>query len=190
LVAARMVQHNLHESDWSTVGKASLQSMSADAKENLEAIPDHWSASEISAFFTGRTDWALFASVYPCLWGEVADKLTTEEGRARALALVKSKDFRRAVENFRRTEGIAPHPAVAYKTLVQEAKVQERETQRRSMFKKRKAAEESAPAARSSTPRSRENSKRASSPLFRKKRKAITRASSPRFRKKRKAATK
>ena len=96
LVAARLLQQNLHECDWSTVDKASLQGMSADAKANLEEITDTWRASEISSFFTGRADWGLFASVFPCLWGEVADKLSTEDDRARALALVKSKGFRRA----------------------------------------------------------------------------------------------
>ena len=118
LVAARVLQQNLHvEGDWGTVNKASLQSMSADAKENLEEIPDNWRASEISYFFTGRPNWRLFASVYPCLWGEVADNLRAEEDRARALAQVKSKDFLRVVEGFRRAEGIAPHPAVAYRML-------------------------------------------------------------------------
>ena len=91
--------------------------MSADAKENLKEIPDSWQASQISSFFTGRADWGLFASVYPCLWGEVADKLSTEEDRARALALVKSKDFLRVVQDFRQTHGIAPHPTVAYRIL-------------------------------------------------------------------------
>lgn len=86
LVAARLLQQNLHECDWSTVNKASLQSMSADAKENLEHIPDSWHASEISYFFTGRADWGLFASVFPCLWGEVAGKLSTEDDRAGARA--------------------------------------------------------------------------------------------------------
>ena len=80
---------------------------------------------------------------------------------ARALALVKSKDFRRAVENFRRNAGIAPHPAVAYKILVQEATGEERITRgswsgKRALFKKRKAAEESAPEARASKLRSQE----------------------------------
>ena len=117
LVAARLLQQNLHECDWSTVDKASLQGMSADAKENLEEITDTWRASEISSFFTGRADWGLFASVFPCLWGEVADKLSTEDDRARALALVKSKGFLRVVQGFRRTEGFAPHPAVAYRIL-------------------------------------------------------------------------
>ena len=124
LVAARLLQQNLHECDWSTVDKASLQGMSADAKANLEEITDTWRASEISSFFTGRADWGLFASVFPCLWGEVADKLSTEDDRARALALVKSKDFLRVVQSFRRSEGIAPHPAVAYGIAVAEEKKQ------------------------------------------------------------------
>ena len=125
LVGARFLQQNLHErTDWSAVSKESLQSMSADAKENLKEIPDSWQASQISSFFTGRADWGLFASVYPCLWGEVADKLSTEDDRAGALALAKSKDFLRVVQDFRRTEGIAPHPAVAYRILEAEGKEQ------------------------------------------------------------------
>ena len=118
LVAGRLLQQNSHEcTDWSTVSKESLQSMSGDAEENLKEIPDTWQASQISCFFTGRADWGLFASVYPWLWGEVADKQSTEEDRARALALVKSKEFLRIVQDFRLTEGIAPHPAVAYAIL-------------------------------------------------------------------------
>ena len=123
LVAARLVQQNLHKCDWSPVSKASLQDMSADAKKNLETIPDTYNASEISSFLTGRADWGLFASVFPCLWGEVADKLS-EDDRARALALVKSKDFLRVVQSFRQTEGIAPHPKVAYGILLDELKKQ------------------------------------------------------------------
>ena len=112
----------MHECDWSPLSKASLQGMSANAKGNLEMIPDTWRASEISSFLTGRADWGLFASVFPCLWGEVAEKLSTKGDRARALALVKSRDFLRAVQRFRRTEGIAPHPAVAYRILEPEEK--------------------------------------------------------------------
>ena len=118
LVAARLVQQNLHDSDWSLVSKASLQSMSADANNDLQSIPDAWRPSEISCFLTGRADWALFASVFPCLWGEVAEKLSTKEDRAQAFALIKSKDFLRVVQSFRETEGIAPHPAVAYEIAI------------------------------------------------------------------------
>ena len=117
LVAARLLQQNLLQCDWSFVNKASLQSMSADAKNNLEKIPDWYNAREISSFLTGRADWGLFASVFPCLWGEVTEKLSTEDDRARALALVKSKDFLLTVQSFRPTKGIAPHPAVAYGIL-------------------------------------------------------------------------
>ena len=57
--------------------------------------------------------------MFPCLWGEVAEKLSTEDDRARALSLVKSKDFLRVVQSFRQTEGIAPHPEVAYRILLE-----------------------------------------------------------------------
>ena len=35
--------------------------------------------------------------VFPCLWGEVADKLTTEDDRDRAFQLVKSETFLQVV---------------------------------------------------------------------------------------------
>ena len=118
LVSARLLQQNLHKCDWSSVSKDTLQRMSADAKHNLDSIPDTYNASDISCFFTGRADWGCFASVFPCLWGEVADKQSSADDAARALSLVKSKDFLRAVQSFRQTEGIAPHPAVAYRILL------------------------------------------------------------------------
>ena len=156
LVAARLLQQNLLECDWSLVNKASLQSMSADAKENLEKIPDTYNAREISSFLTGRADWGLFASVFPCLWGEVTEKLSTEDDRARALALVKSKDFLHTVQSFRRTKGIAPHPAVAYRILVDEE-------QKQSKLANLKVSP------RASTPRKK---RKASAGVARKKRKA------------------
>ena len=97
--------------------------MSADAKKNLESAPDKWPASEISCFFTGRADWGLFASVFPCLWGEVAQKLTDEDDRAQALAPVKSNDFLQVVQRFRQIEG-TPHLAVAYRLALAEKEKQ------------------------------------------------------------------
>ena len=40
LVAAQCLDAGCHECDWATVDKASLQSMSADAKKNPESVPD------------------------------------------------------------------------------------------------------------------------------------------------------
>lgn len=124
LVAARFLHQNLLEWDWSLVSKASLQSMSTGAKKNLENISNTYNAREISSLLTGRADWGLFASMFPCNWGEVADNLSTKDDRARVLALVKSEDFLRTVQSFRLTEGIAPHPAVACRILVDKEKKQ------------------------------------------------------------------
>ena len=60
--------------------------------------------------------------MFICLWGEVADKLSTKDDRARVLALVKSKDFLCTVQSFWRAEGISPRPAVAYRILVDKEK--------------------------------------------------------------------
>ena len=62
--------------------------------------------------------------MFPCLGGEAAEKLFTEDDRARAFSLVKSKDFLRVVQSFRRSEGIAPHPAVAYRIAIADEKKQ------------------------------------------------------------------
>ena len=137
LVAARFVQQNLHDCDWSLVNKASLQSMSADANKHLQSIPDAWRARQISCFLTGRADWALFASVFPCLWEEVADKLSTHGDCARTLALVKSEAFLRVVQNFRRTHGIAPHLAVALKIAEDHAKNDMKSPRRRAAKKQK-----------------------------------------------------
>ncbi|CAK0824326.1 unnamed protein product [Prorocentrum cordatum] len=121
MVAARLIRQNLHRSDgWSRVDKASLHSISADSKENLESVPGAWTATRISFFFfTGRADWGLFASAFLCFWGEVADELikrgASDYDRAQAIQLIKSDTFLQVVRDFRRTEGIAPHPMVAYK---------------------------------------------------------------------------
>ena len=118
LVAARIFRQKLHNCDWSCVDKASLQSMSADAKKNLEHIPDSCNARDISCILTGHANWGLFASMFPCLWGEVADKLSTKDDLTKALKIVQSQDFLRTVQSYRKTNGIAPHPAVAYQLTV------------------------------------------------------------------------
>ena len=135
LVSARLLQQNLHKCDWSSVSKDTLQRMSCDAKRNLDSIPDTYNASDISFFFTGRADWGCFASVFPCLWGEVADKQSSADDSARALSLVKSEDFLRVVQSFRDTNGIPPHPAVAYRILLDKLSPPRASTPR----KKRKA---------------------------------------------------
>ena len=55
----------------------------------------------------------MFASAFPCLWGEVAKKHTTPEQQRQALDLVQSKAFKDVVEAYVRREGVAPHPYVA-----------------------------------------------------------------------------
>ena len=89
-------------------------------EEEPRAYSRHVQSQRDIVFLHGSPDWGLFASVFPCLWGEVAENLSTDDDRALALKLVKSKDFLRVVQRFRQTEGIAPHPAVAYRILLDE----------------------------------------------------------------------
>ena len=115
LVAARVLQQRLEGRDWSSVDKATLQAMSADAKGNLEAIHATWNARNISCFLTGRPDWALFASASPCLWVEVAVRLVTDDEQTKAIELIRSEAFQRVVLSYRDRERVVPHPAVAYR---------------------------------------------------------------------------
>ena len=114
LVAARALQQNLHECDWRFVDKGSLLSMGCNAKKILKKIPDNYNARDISYLFTGRANWGLFASMFPCLWQEVADQISSTKDRKKALMRVQSQEFLNTVQSFRRIHGIAPHPAVAF----------------------------------------------------------------------------
>ena len=120
-MAARCLDARLHECDWSLVNKASLQGMSADARGNLENILTRGAQRDI-VFLDGSRRLGFVRQRVPLPLGEVAKKVSTEDDLARALALVKSQAFQRAVESFRRTEGISPHPAVAYRIAVAEEK--------------------------------------------------------------------
>ena len=165
LVAARVLQQRVEGCDWSSVDKATLQAMSADAKENLEAIPATWHARKISCFLTGRPDWALFASAFPCLWGEVAVRLVTDDEQTKAIELIRSEAFQRVVLSYRDREGVAPHPAVAYRIAASQGPAASPRTLPSSGSEKGKRAStplEKPPRQRASTQRGKRKRARAS----------------------------
>ena len=66
---------------WSTATAKSLTSLLPDQHEFTSGIPEQWSAAEMSNFLFGREDWAVFASMWACLWNEVHDKHEDDERR-------------------------------------------------------------------------------------------------------------
>ena len=57
--------------DWSKVTGSDLAMLAPDQNHNLGHFPCDMSAAEISTMLFGREDWALLASLYSCLWGDV-----------------------------------------------------------------------------------------------------------------------
>ena len=68
---------------------------------------------QVSNFVCGRKDWPFLASMYMCLWKEVADKL----GDADRRCLDARQHLVEVLESFHSMNGFAPHPY----TLVRQA---------------------------------------------------------------------
>ena len=97
-----------------------LQSLSVDKCKFLECFDDSWTASDVSLAICGRSSWACFASMFMCLWHEVADTLPLAEAlieQARS-----SGQARKTIEEFRRRHGFSPHPHTFVSGLCFDAK--------------------------------------------------------------------
>ena len=93
---------------WEECSIETLQTLSVDRCAFLECFDASWSAAEVSLFIYGRSYWPHFASMFMCLWNEVAEKLPDAEAlidRARS-----SGQARRVLEEFRERHGFSPHP--------------------------------------------------------------------------------
>jgi len=96
----------------STCSLGRLREYSADAKEHLKQLPEEWTAAEASAYVCGRPDWAVFVSMYMCLWKEVADA-AEEMGDAKGVlrwVLKNKKELVAHATIFRAKHGLNPHP--------------------------------------------------------------------------------
>ena len=65
---------SINPGGWHSTAAASLKSMLPDQHDFTSAIPDRWTAAEMSNFLFGRDDWAVFASMWACLWHDVQEK--------------------------------------------------------------------------------------------------------------------
>ena len=89
-----------------------VRDVSADAKEHLRALPETWTAGETSLFLTQRQDWSIFASMFMCLWTEVADKAKDQEAVAHWI-LKNCAALTAAAKKYKDEHGgVTPHPWV------------------------------------------------------------------------------
>ena len=93
---------------WERCSIPTLQTLSVDRCSFLECFDASWSAADVSMLVCGRSDWPNFASMFMCLWNDVADSLPDAE------ALIdKSRSSGRArktIEEFQLRHGFSPHP--------------------------------------------------------------------------------
>jgi hypothetical protein len=103
--------------DWSCVTMAMLQQMTADSNEYMNSLPATWTAATLSSFLFGRTDWGLYASMWACLFGDLASN-----GRTRRPAQELSRLLERAMQGkylddvaaYVEEHGVVPCPALAF----------------------------------------------------------------------------
>ena len=69
---------SINPGGWHSTAAAALKSMLPDQHEFTSGIPDKWTAAEMSNFLFGRDDWAVFASMWVCLWHDVQEKYATQ----------------------------------------------------------------------------------------------------------------
>ena len=74
LVLLVLAAGSVDPAGWKHVEASKFLSFLPDQNEHTAGVPLDWSAADLSDFFFGREDWALFVSMWACFWGEVEEK--------------------------------------------------------------------------------------------------------------------
>jgi len=124
IIARRLCSPHWGGMRWSDVPSRSLRAVSADEKECLEKLPSEWSAAQVSSFICQRPDWGYLASMYTCVWKEVADHIPdAKEQVARLSTLPPSAStsgpspLLQAAQALLCQYGIAMHPTMLMKDV-------------------------------------------------------------------------
>ena len=132
---------------WDMVSQSSLRTVSADERENLDTLPQQWSAAQVSSFICQRPDWPFLASMYMCLWKEFADNepeakniltklCTMPPGASMPGESCLTEAAREAVRKF----GIALHPSLLIKDIRASTPVNKKKQQEHSPGSKARRA--------------------------------------------------
>ena len=97
---------------WENMSLMRLREFCADAREHMSSLPETWTATEASMYVCVRPDWAIFISMYMCLWKEVSDaaeKADTVQETIRWIAK-NSEELVSTSVAFKAQHGFSPHP--------------------------------------------------------------------------------
>ena len=104
--------------DWGSLRRSELEELCCDQSEFLKAVPQAWSAADISNFMFGRSDWGMFVSLYACFMKDALRSLKIETGQSGAvLEILASSTFGRAADALRAQHGHAVHPTLVLQEL-------------------------------------------------------------------------
>ena len=114
-VVRKHVLARAHSVDWADVSLAVLRRLSVDQCEFLASLPEEWTAREVSCAICGRSEWPLLASMYLCMWHDVAEEVPD------ALTIFKRAVRRgralQAIEEFEWLHDMPAHPYSLLKML-------------------------------------------------------------------------
>jgi serine/threonine protein kinase len=113
LVLAHMNTLGADPVNWEEVSMAEIVACTADATGMLDEIPPSWTACDLSRFLFGRSDWGIFASMFGCLWKEVADNHETDT----ITELIPPSALASNIHSFVNFHRVTPSPAALVEWL-------------------------------------------------------------------------
>ena len=98
--------------DWSTVPASELRKF--DDTDLLKSFPPKYSSADISRTLFDRDDWGIFATIFGCLWGEVADSWPVED----VIGVIRNGSAGAAAKNLALSTGMSQCPLSVIKSLI------------------------------------------------------------------------
>ena len=113
VILARLVEVPVQRCrDWSTVPASELRKF--DDTDVLKSFPPKYSSADISRTLFDRDDWGIFATIFGCLWGEVADSWPVED----VIGVIRNGSAGAAAKNLALSTGMSQCPLSVIKSLI------------------------------------------------------------------------
>ena len=98
--------------DWSTMPASELRKF--DDTDVLKSFPSNYSSADISRTLFDRDNWGIFATMFGCLWGEVADSWPVED----VIGVIRNGSAGAAAKNLALSTGMSQCPLSVIKSLI------------------------------------------------------------------------
>ena len=85
-----------------------------DDTDVLNSFPSNYSSADISRTLFDRDDWGIFATMFGCLWGEVADSWPVED----VIGVIRNGSAGAAAKNLALSTGMSQCPLSVIKSLI------------------------------------------------------------------------